>query len=122
MLSIAVIVLAISAVSAIAYTQFQASRDNYNSKIQYSFIKTPVAYDYSCDENDYQIYFVIDNIGSKNVIDLSVSITNPLCEDAVPPLPASLNASSSLSFYVQSTQQNGTLTLSGNNTFVQISF
>jgi hypothetical protein len=121
-LSIAVIILAIAAVSVLGYTQFLAMKNSYNSKIQVSFVKSPVAYDYSCNTNDYQIYFMIDNTGSKNVADLSVSISNPLCVGGIPSLPQTLNASSMLSFYAQSSAENGTLTISGNNTFVEIKF
>lgn len=121
-LTIAVIVLAIAAVASLAYIQYAAMKNSYNAKIQVSFVKSPVAYDYSCNTNDYQIYFMIDNTGSKNVADLSVSISNPLCVGAIPSLPKILNVSSTLSFYAQSSAENGTLIISGNNTFVEIKF
>jgi hypothetical protein len=110
------------AISAFAYNQLIVSRNSYNSEIQYSVSRSPVVYDYSCDEYDYQIHFVIMNSGVKNVLDFSASITNPLCVGGNPILLRTLNASSTLSFYAQSTNPNGTLTISGNNTFVQIKF
>jgi hypothetical protein len=121
-LSILVVVLAVLAVSVIAYTQILLVRNSYNSKIEVSFSKSPVAYDYSCSSNDYQISFVIKNTGSKSVVGLSVSITNPDCNGGVPSLPPILNASSTISFDAQTTTENGTLSISGNNTFVQIRF
>jgi hypothetical protein len=125
-LTIVAIVVAAIAVFAVLYSQILIAKDSYNSQIQVSFSKSPPAYDYSCDESDYQIHFAIKNIGAKDVVGLSISISNPLCVGGVPPLPQTLNASSStgslLSFYAQSTNQNGTLTISGNNTFVQANF
>lgn len=121
-LTFAVVILALLAIIAVAYSQILVEKNSYNADIQVSVVKSPVVYDYSCDENDYQIHFVIDNIGSENVRDLSISITNPICVGAVPSLPQTLNSSSTLSFYAQSTRSNGTLTISGNNTFVQIKF
>lgn len=121
-LSILVVVLAVAAISVVAYTQLIAIKNSYNTKIDVSFTKSPVAYDYSCGSNDYQIYFVIDNTGSKSVVGLSVSITNPDCDGGVPSLPQILNASSTISFDAQTTTENGTLIISGNNTFVQIKF
>ncbi len=121
-LTIAVIILAVAAVSGIAYTQLLAMKNSYDSKIDVSYTKSPVVFDYGCNTNDYQIYFVIHNIGSKNVVDFSVSISNPLCVGGTPSLPQTLNASTTMSFEAQSTAENGTLTISGNNTFVQMNF
>ena len=121
-LTITVFVLALITVSVVSYNQFQASRNSYNSEIKYSFSRFPLAYDYSCSENDYQIHFAITNTGDKNITNFSVSVTNPLCVGGNPLLPSMLKALSTVSFYVQSTNPNGTLTLSGNNTLVQIKF
>ena len=121
-LTVTVVVLAIVTVSALAYSQFLTNENSYNSKILVSLIKSPPVYDYSCSESDYQIYFVIRNIGLKNVVGLSISITNGLCVGAIPPLPDTLNSSSTMSFEAQTTTANGTLTIAGNNTFVQVKF
>ena len=120
-LTVLVIVLAVLSVSAVLYSQYFASA-SYNSSIKYAFEKSPLAYDYSCDQNDQQIYFVIKNEGPKLVSDLSFSLSNPLCKGSLPLLPKTLNASSTLDFYAQSATQNGTLTISGNNTFIMVSF
>jgi hypothetical protein len=122
-LTLIVIILAIAAVSALVYSQFNTMKDSYNSKIKVTFVKSAAAFDYSCGTSDYQIYLVVDNTGAKNVVDLSVSITNPLCSGGIPGiLPKSLNASSKMSFTAESSTENGTLTISGNNTLVQINF
>lgn len=109
-------------VSVISFNQFQVSKNSYNSEIEYSLSRSPVVYDYSCNENDYQIHFIITNVGEKNVANLAASVTNPLCLGGNPILAKTLNASSSFSFYVQSTNPNGTLTISGNNTSVEVRF
>jgi hypothetical protein len=96
--------------------------NSYNNQIQYSFVRYPVSFDYSCQTNDYQIQFIIRNVGAKSVQGLEFSITNPLCVGALPFIPNQLNSSSALNFFVQTTAPNGTMTLSGNNTYVQIKF
>ena len=121
-LTITVIALAVVAVSAVAYSQLLAARDSYNSAISVSFHKSPATYDYSCGESDYQVYFTVRTTGPKTVADLSVAVTDPLCVGAVPVLANILNASSEISFYVQSAAENGTLTISGNNTLVLVKF
>ncbi|MHB1907908.1 MAG: hypothetical protein ACYCQJ_03430 [Nitrososphaerales archaeon] len=121
-MTVLVILLAVSSVSAVLYSQYFAASKSYNSSIKYTFEKSPLAYDYSCDQNDQQIYFMIKNVGSKLVSGLAFSLSSPLCKGALPLLPNVLNASSTLDFYAQSATQNGTLTISGNNTFVVISF
>jgi hypothetical protein len=121
-LTLFVICLGIVTVGALVYTQFFSIRDSYNPEIVYSFTKSPVTYDYSCEVNEYQVQFVIKNTGPKNVDDLSVSITNPDCEGSLPVFPSAFNSSSTLNFAAQTTAENGTLTVSGNNTFVQIMF
>jgi hypothetical protein len=121
-LTIAVFVLGIAALVSITYAQFVANQNSYNREISITFSKSPAAFDFTCKTNDYQIYFVLKNLGSKAVTGLSISITNPLCEVAIPLLPKTLNASSSISFEAQTEVQNGTLTVSGNNTFVQVGF
>ena len=114
--------MAIIAISVFAYSEIQIMKDSYNSKIEVSFSKSPVVYDYSCRANDYEIYFVVSNVGPKKVVDLTFSITNPLCVGSIPALPKTLNASSTMSFYAQTTTENGILTISGNNTFMQVNF
>lgn len=121
-LTIAVFILAAITVSVVSYNQFQASRDSYNSEIKYSFSRFPFVYDYSCSENDYQIHFVVTNTGEKNITNFSVAVTNPLCVGGNPLLPETLKALTTVSFYVQSTSPNGSLTISGNNTLVQVKF
>jgi hypothetical protein len=121
-LTILVIVLAAIAVSVLGYGQLLASRNSYNSEVRYSFVRSPVTYDFSCGENDYQIHFVIANTGQKTITNFSASITSPLCVGGIPILPETLNASSTISIYAQSTNANGILTISGNNTFVQVKF
>ncbi|MDG6997508.1 MAG: hypothetical protein JRN15_00145 [Nitrososphaerota archaeon] len=121
-LTIAVFVLAASTASVVVYNQFQASRNSYNSEIRYSFSRSPFVYDFSCGENDYQIHFVISNAGEKNITNFSVSVTNPLCVGGNPILPHTLKGLSTVSFYIQTTSPNGTLTVSGNNTLVQVRF
>ncbi|SRR5579875_2814225 len=122
-LTIAVVVLAIVAISGLAYNQYVTLRDSYNSEIKVSYFKSQPAYDYSCGSPDYQIYFTIANTGEKKVVDLSISLSNPLCVGSLPTsLPTALNASSTVSFVAQSTSANGTLTISGNNTFLQVKF
>lgn len=122
LLTVIVVVLALLSISAILYSQFYTMRESYNSEIKYSFSKSPIAYDYSCDQNDQQVYFVIKNVGTKTVSDLSFSISNPLCKGSLPSLPTVLDSNSSISFYAESTGLNGTMTLSGNNTYIQIAF
>jgi hypothetical protein len=121
-LTIAVVVLGIVTAGAVIYSQYYAAQASYNSEITYSFAKSPESYDYSCDVEEYQIFFTIKNVGQKNVVDLSASITDPDCVGGTPDLPGSLNASSMISFFAQTTSVNGTLTFSGNNTFVAIKF
>ncbi len=121
-LTIAVIVLGVVALVSITYSQILASQNSYSREIQVSFSKSSVAYDYSCGATDYQIYFVLKNLGTKVVTGLSISITNPLCVGSIPTLPKTFNASSTLSFYAETTTENGTLTILGNNTYVVINF
>ena len=121
-LTVAVIVFGAAALISITYTQILASQNSYNREIHVSFSKSPAAYDYSCETNDYQIYFVLKNLGTKVITGLSISITNPLCVGSIPELPTTLTASSNMSFEAETTTENGTLTISGNNTYVLINF
>jgi hypothetical protein len=122
-LTVVVIILAIIAVFVLTYVEYNAMGNSYSSEIRVSFAKSPAAFDYSCGESDYQIYFVIDNTGTKNVADLSISMTNPLCSGGIPSnLPKMLGASSTLSFEAQSSTVNGTLMIRGNNTLVEVNF
>ena len=117
-----VLVLAVITVLVVGYEQFQISKRSYNSEIKYSFSRSPAVYDYSCNEYDYQMRFTFSNMGEKNVEHLSVTVTNPLCVGGNPILSTSLNASSTLGFYLQTTNPNGTLTITGNNTLVRVRF
>jgi hypothetical protein len=121
-LTVAVIVVGVAALVSITYSLILAGQNSYNNDIHVSFSKSPATYDYSCGTNDYQIYFVLKNLGTKVVTGLSISITSPLCVGSVPSLPTTLDASSSLSFEAETTSENGTLTISGNNTYVLINF
>ncbi|MGI0090185.1 MAG: hypothetical protein ACREBS_00605 [Nitrososphaerales archaeon] len=62
------------------------------------------------------------NTGNKSVNDVSVSITNPLCTGAVPPISNTFAAQQKKVMYLYTTAQNGTITLSGNNTLLLIRF
>ena len=117
-----VLVLAVITVLVVGYEQFQISKRSYNSEIKYSFSRSPAVYDYSCNEYDYQMRFTFSNMGEKNVEHLSVTVTNPLCVGGNPILSTSLNASSMLGFYVQTTNPNGPLSITGNNTLVWVRF
>jgi hypothetical protein len=102
--------------------QIQFNREEYQSEMRYSFTRIPLRYDYSCDEDVYGLYVNLSNNGSKMVQGLQASITNALCVGGTPPLPSVLKPNQSIQFYVYSTEQNGTLTVSGNNTDVFIRF
>lgn len=122
LLTIVVIVLAAALIISLVYGQFVNSEYSYNSNVKYSFEKSPVSYDYSCQQNDYQLLFTIKNAGNKTVTDFSASISNPLCVGALPAIASQFNSSQTLTFFAQTTSENGTLTLSGNNTYVNIMF
>jgi hypothetical protein len=121
-LTYGVVALALLAISAVAYNQFVMPRYTYDSELQYSFVKTSASYDYSCGTKEYQVTFTIKNTGSKNVVDLSGSVTHPDCIGSIVILPKALNASASINFAVQTVSENGTLTFSGNNTMLLIMF
>ncbi len=121
-LSLLVIIMAIVAVGSLVYAQVVVVGNAYDGSIKYTFSRLEPEYDYSCNQPVYGLYVSLWNNGSKTVSDFSVTISNPLCKGAVPPLPDILTQSQELNFYVYSSQANGTVTVSGNNTLVQIRF
>ncbi|MGI0078425.1 MAG: hypothetical protein ACRECH_02265 [Nitrososphaerales archaeon] len=121
-LTVVVAIMGVALVGSLIYVNYFAAQDAYNMSIKYSVSKLPASYDFSCDEPVYGLYVVISNNGTKTVADFSVSISNPLCKAAVPPLSNALLPSQQAMFYVYSSQQDGTLTISGNNTLVEINF
>lgn len=119
-LTILVVILALGFAATLIFTNLEAQ--NQYGALTYSVSKLSPEYDYSCDEPVYGLYVILSNNGSKAIADFSVSISNPLCKGAVPPLTNVLLPSQHLGLYLYSTQENGTLTVSGNNTMVEISF
>ncbi|MCL5068023.1 MAG: hypothetical protein M1368_06690 [Thaumarchaeota archaeon] len=118
-----VIVFALLAVGALVYSQYVTTSEAYGNSLVYNFSRETRSYDYTCDEPVYGIHVALLNNGTKTVSGFSVSVTNPLCNGAVPStLPAQFPPAQRLAFYVYSAQQNGTVTVSGNNTLVQIRF
>lgn len=121
-LTILLIIVASAGVLAFVLGQIQFDNDAYQSNIEYMFSRLSPSYDYSCDENVYGLSVSLKNNGDKMVQDLQVSVTNELCVGAIPPLPSSLNQNQSIQFYVYTTQENGTLSVTGNNTNLFIRF
>ena len=118
-----VIVFAVLAVGTLLYSQYVTTSEAYGNSIVYNFGRESRSYDYTCNEPVYGIHVALLNNGTKTVSGFSVSVTNPLCNGAVPSnLPAQFPHAQTVAFYVYSTQQNGTVTISGNNTLVQIRF
>jgi hypothetical protein len=122
LLSIILVVIACSAVAVIALGQVLQNEDAYQSNIRYSFTRLYLNYDYSCDENVYGLYVDIINGGNKMVQNLSVSVTNELCVGSIPPLANALDAGQSIKFYIYTTEPNGTVSVTGNNTDLVIRF
>jgi len=120
-LTIIVVVSAVIAVLGFALGQIQFDREQYQD-INYQFTRISLRYDYSCDENVYGLSVNLQNNGTKSVQDFQVSVTNELCVGSIPPLPSSLDPGQALQFYVYTTEPNGTVTVSGNNTNVYIRF
>lgn len=121
-LTIIVVILTIGTVAVFMLGQSGLRREEYRSNLKYSYTREVPTYDYSCAENVYGLYVILTNTGAKIVDNLSVSITNPLCVGSVPPLPASLDPNQTIKLYLYSDFQNGTVTISGNNTDLQIAF
>ena len=122
LLTFLVVIMGVALVGSLIYVNFVAVQNAYDGSIKYNVSKLPPGYDYSCDEPVYELYVVISNNGSKTVSDFAVSISNPLCKGAIPPLPGLFLPSQQIKFYAFSSVQNGTLTISGNNTMIQINF
>ena len=121
-LTIIVVVSAALTVLGFALGQIQFDNEQYQANIQYQFTRISLRYDYSCDENVFGLYVALQNTGDKIVQNLQVSVTNELCVGSIPPLPSTLDSGQSIKFYVYSTEPNGTVTVSGNNTYVYIRF
>ena len=121
-LTIIVVVSAAIAVLGFVLGQIQFDQEQYQANIKFQFTRISLKYDYSCDENVYGLYVILQNTGNKIVQNFEVSVTNALCVGSVPPLPSALDPGQSIKFYVYSTEPNGTVTVSGNNTDVYIRF
>jgi hypothetical protein len=121
-LTIIVVVSAALAVLGFALGQIQFDNEQYQADINYQFTRISLRYDYSCDENVFGLYVTLQNNGDKIVQNLQVGVTNELCVGSIPPLPGALNPGQSIKFYVYTTEPNGTITVSGNNTDVYIRF
>ena len=121
-LTVIVVVSAAIAVLGFALGQIQYDNEQYQANIEYQFSRISLRYDYSCDENVYGLYVTLRNNGDKIVQNLQVSVTNELCVGSIPPLPSTLNPGHPIKFYVYTTEPNGTITVSGNNTDVFIRF
>lgn len=121
-LTIALVLFAIVATGAAAYSYFTSTIYSYTPSVKYSISKISPEYDYSCSQPIQGIYVILDNSGAKSIQGFAVSVSNPLCKGAVPPLPSQLGGNASLKFYVYSTETNGTITVRGNNTLLQIKF
>jgi hypothetical protein len=121
-LTILVVAAAVAALTLVYFEQMEGIQQSYNSEIGFSVSKEQGSFDYSCDQPFYGLYLKVSNEGSKVVSDFSISITNPLCKGAVPPLPSELLPSHSIAIYLYSTEQNGTVTISGNNTMIFLKF
>ena len=113
---------AVIAFGGIILGQVLSVTPNYGNKLRYSLERIQLRYDYSCDENVYGLYLVLNNSGAKSVSGLSVAMTNELCVGAIPPIPNTLSPNESLKIYLYSTESNGTITISGNNTELNIGF
>ncbi len=122
LLTLSVVIMGIVLVGSLIYVNYVTVENAYDGALKYSISKQPPGYDYSCDEPVYELYVTLSNNGTKTVSDFLVSVSNPLCKAAVPPLPTVFPPADQLKFYVFSSQENGTLTISGNNTLVQINF
>ncbi|MFI5420753.1 MAG: hypothetical protein ACHQ1H_07265 [Nitrososphaerales archaeon] len=121
-LTIAVVAVGVLSAGFLILGQFLQNTANYGDEISYSFSRISLRYDYSCDENVYGIYLVLNNSGLRTVQGLSLSITNELCLGSIPPIPSSFLPQQSLKLYLYSTSVNGTITISGNNTMIMIPF
>ena len=115
-----VLVLGASVVFAVSYIEF--SKSNYKDSIKYSLTENQIGFDYSCNERVYSLYLVLTNDGPKLIQNLSISVTNGICEGAVPPIPTSLPPFRNVSLHLYTNTQRGSITVSGNNTLLTIKF
>ena len=122
LLTIAVVVIVSISLTALISEQFVQNRSNYAPYMRYSLSRIPLRYDYSCNENVYGLYLVLNNSGLKVVQNISLSITNQLCVGAIPPIPDSILPGQTLKVYLYSTSENGTISISGNETELLIQF
>ncbi len=107
---------------SVAVIEYQMSVQDYGREIVVSFSRVALRYDYSCNEPVYGLYITVLNNGSKAVSNFNVSVSNALCVGALPALASVLMPFHSIKFYAYSSSANGTLIISGNNTFVAVSF
>ena len=121
-LTVLVAIMGVALVSSLVYVNYFAMQNAYGGYIKYTFSRLPASYDYSCDEPVYGLYIAISNNGTKSVSGFSVSISSPLCKGAIPVLSNALLPLQEIRFYVYSSQENGTITVSGNNTMISINF
>jgi hypothetical protein len=121
-LTILLILVVASTVIVLVLGQVEQNANEYQSYIKFSYSRLYLTYDYSCDQNVYGLYLTLTNAGSKMVSNFSVSVSNALCVGSVPPLPSTFYPSQSLKFYVYSADQNGTVSIMGNNTNLLVSF
>ncbi len=122
LLTIAVVAVGVLSLGFVILGQFFQNNADYGQEVRYSFSRIALRYDYSCGENVYGIYLVLNNTGTRTVNELSLGITHELCVGAIPPLPSSLLPRHTLKLYLYSTDMNGAITMSGNNTTVMIPF
>ncbi len=115
-------IFAVLAIGSTALGVYTNTLDSYTSHITYSVTKLPAQYDYSCLQSIQGLYLVLTNNGDKTVSGFSVSVSNPLCKGALPPLPTLFDPGTTLKFYIYSTAMNGSITITGNNTLLVIKF
>lgn len=122
MLTMAVVAVGVISVSIFAVTQYQYAMESYQGNIVYSIQRMPVLYDYSCDENIYEIGLSVLNNGTKLVTGLSFSISNAICVGSVSNYSSTLDPRQSMTVDLYSSVQNGTITVTGNNTILLVHF
>jgi hypothetical protein len=122
LLTLALVAVIVASFGVVYLEEVESIRQNYNADIGLSISREQGSFDYSCDQPVYGLYLKVSNDGEKVLSEFSVSITNPLCAGAVPPLTADLFPSQIVAIYVYSTERNGTVTISGNNTMIFLKF
>ena len=121
-LTLALIVLAISGTVVFVLGQNQFDSTEYASHIKYTFTRLSLRYDYSCDQNVYGLFLILKNAGSKNVENLSIAVSDELCVGSIPPIQTELRSNQSVDLYIYSTAPNGTVSVTGNDTNLFIRF